>query len=86
MYHVEIKGSALKALATLPAKHRRQIESVIDGLALNPRPIGVKKMAGEKTLHRVHSGTYRIVYDIFDDIVSVCVVRIGHRKDVYRNL
>ena len=86
LYRIEIKPSALKALAKIPAKHRAQIEAVIDGLALQPRPPGVKKLVGEMTLHRVYSGTYRVLYDIFDDTISICVVRIGHRKDVYRNL
>ena len=86
VYHIEIKSSALKALGKIPVKQRYQIQEAIDALAFNPRPPGVKKMAGEKTLHRVHSGVYRVVYDIYDDTISVCVVRIGHRKDVYRNL
>jgi mRNA interferase RelE/StbE len=85
-YHIEIKASALKALSKIPAKHRAQIEGVIEGLALHPRPPGVKKMVGEETLYRVYSGNYRVVYDIFDDRICVCIVRIGHRKDVYRNL
>jgi mRNA interferase RelE/StbE len=85
-YRVEIKSTALKALSKIPAKHRAQIEAAIDGLALQPRPPGVKKLAGEQTLHRIYSGVYRIIYDIFDDRICVCVVRIGHRKDVYRNL
>jgi mRNA interferase RelE/StbE len=85
-YRIEIKPSALKALSKIPAKHRSQIEAAIDGLALQPRPPGVKKLVGETTLHRIYSGTYRVLYDIFDDTISVCVVRIGHRKDVYRNL
>jgi mRNA interferase RelE/StbE len=85
-YRIEIKPSALKALAKIPAKHPAQIEAVIDALAFQPRPPGVKKLVGEMTLHRVYSGTYRVLYDIFDDTISICVVRIGHRKDVYRNL
>jgi len=85
-FKVEIKPSALKSLSKLPAKHRMQIREAIDGLAVNPRPPGLKKMVGEITLHRIYSGVYRIVYDIFDATVSVHVVRIGHRKDVYRNL
>jgi mRNA interferase RelE/StbE len=50
LYRVEIKPSALKALSKIPAKHRAQIEAVIEGLAMQPRPPGVKKMVGEETL------------------------------------
>ena len=85
-YRIEIKSSALKALAKLPSKHRNQVQQAIDGLATNPRPPGVKKRVGEPTLHRIYCGVYRVVYYIFDDTISVCVIRIGHRKDVYRNL
>jgi len=85
-YRIEIKRSALKVLAKLPAKHRLQVQQAIDGLAGNPRPPGVKKLEGERTLHRIYCGVYRVIYDIFDDTISICVVRVGHRKDVYRNL
>ena len=86
MFRIEIKASALKALSKLPTKHRNQVQQAIESLATNPRPPGVKKMVGEKTLHRIYCGVYRVVYDIFDDTISICVVRVGHRKDVYRNL
>jgi mRNA interferase RelE/StbE len=85
-YTIEIKPSALHSLSKLPPKHRAQVQSVIDALAADPRPHGVKKLEGEKTLHRIHSGVYRVLYDIHDATISIVVIRIGHRKDVYRNL
>ncbi len=63
-YDIEIKKSALKAMQKLPTKHRAQVQASIDVLAANPRPLGVKKMVGEKTLYRIYSGVYRVVYDI----------------------
>ncbi len=56
----------------------------MDGLAVNPRPKGVKKLSGLDDLYRIRVGDYRIVYQIHDDRLIVLVVRIGHRKDVYR--
>ncbi|PYM57636.1 MAG: hypothetical protein DMD79_20035 [Candidatus Rokuibacteriota bacterium] len=54
----------------------------IDGLARDPRPSGVEKLAGSERLYRVRSGDYRIVYEIQDERVLVLVVRIGHRREV----
>ncbi len=56
----------------------------MDALAANPRPKGVKKLTGLDNLYRIRAGDYRIVYQIRDDRLIVLVVRIGHRKDVYR--
>ena len=56
----------------------------MDALAANPRPKGVKKLSGPDDLYRIRVGDYRIVYQIHDDRLIVLVVRIGHRKDVYR--
>jgi len=56
----------------------------MDALAINPRPKGVKKLTGLDSLYRIRTGDYRIVYQVRDDRLIVLVVRIGHRKDVYR--
>ena len=56
----------------------------MDALAANPRPRGVKKLTGLDDLYRIRVADYRIVYQIQDDRLIVLVVRIGHRKDVYR--
>ena len=56
----------------------------MDGLAKEPRPKGVKKLSGADDLYRIRVGDYRVVYQIRDDRLIVLVVRIGHRKDVYR--
>ena len=52
----------------------------------NPHPLGVKKLKGYKDLWRIKSNVYRIIYRIKDDIVTVIVVRIAHRKKVYQNI
>ena len=85
-YHVEIKPTAQKTLAKIPQSQRERISKRIDRLADNPRPSGLKKLAGESILYRIRVGEYRIVYEIHDDVLVVLVVRIGTRADVYRNL
>ena len=60
------------------------ISQTIDGLADNPYPPGCKKLSGADHTHRVRSGGDRIVYTVDNDILIIAVVKIGHRKDIYR--
>jgi mRNA interferase RelE/StbE len=77
-------ASALKALGRLPRTDQERIRDRIDGLADVPRPPGVAKMSGPEVLYRIRVGDYRVVYGIRDQALQVLVIRIGHRKDVYR--
>ena len=54
------------------------------GLAANPRPPGVEKLAGPDDFYRIRVGDYRIIYQIQDDVLMILVVKIGHRREVYR--
>jgi mRNA interferase RelE/StbE len=83
-YTVEIKRSAAKELAALPADARRRVSAKIESLANDPRPPGCEKLAGEQNAYRVRTGDYRIVYEIRDTELIVTVIRIGHRREVYR--
>jgi len=83
-YQVEIAGRAAKALARMPRKEQQRVRLAIDLLAETPRPPGCVALAGEARAYRVRVGDYRIVYEVFDDRLVVQVVRIGHRRDVYR--
>ena len=85
-YRVELKPSAAKALARLPRRDQRRVARKIDALAENPRPNAARKLSGADALYRVRAGDYRILYQVQDDVLLVLVVRIGHRRDVYRNL
>lgn len=85
-YKIVIEGKALAELAKLPKKIQRQIGNKIDRLATNPRPAGSAILQREKSLCRIRSGDYRIIYQIREKQVLVLVVRIGHRKDIYRKL
>ena len=82
-YKVEIKRSAAKELEQLPPKDRARVATRIQALATDPRSPGVEKLSGQER-YRVRQGNYRILYEIHDALVVVIVVRIGHRRDVYR--
>jgi len=85
-YRVEIKKSAQKEIAELPKRSRRRVMSAIGALADEPRPQGVRKLAGAENAYRIRVGDYRIVYEIARLPLTVFVVRVGHRKDIYRRL
>ncbi|WP_331001031.1 type II toxin-antitoxin system RelE/ParE family toxin [Nostoc commune] len=57
----------------------------IDELAIEPRPNGVKKLQGGENTYRIRVGDYRVIYDIFDDVLLVNVIDVGHRSKVYKN-
>jgi mRNA interferase RelE/StbE len=83
-YDIFIKPSALRELESVGSrKLRRNLAEHIQALADNPRPPGCKKLAGGDQ-YRIRRGAYRVVYSIEDERRIVLVVKIGHRKDVYR--
>jgi mRNA interferase RelE/StbE len=63
---------------------QQRIAGKINDLVQEPRPMGVEKLEGEDDLYRVRVGDYRVVFTISDERLIVLVVRIAHRKDVYR--
>ena len=83
-YKVSIKRSAVKEIEAIPQKKERQrIIRRIGQLASDPRPPGSKKLSGHDK-YRIRQGAYRIVYSIEDKELIVVVVKVGHRKNVYR--
>lgn len=83
-YKVFIKPSALKELEAIPQKKiRQQVVNRIQALSQDPRPPGTKKLSGHDR-YRVRHGVYRIVYAVEDDARAVTIVKVGHRKDIYR--
>ena len=84
-YSVRIKTSAARELAAVePRGLRTRIVSRIENLARAPRPPGSQKLAGESERYRIRQGAYRIVYAVDDERRIVEVVKIGHRREVYR--
>ena len=83
-YSIFIKPSAVKELEAIPVKKdRRRIVERIRKLAEDPRPVGCKKLSGQDR-YRIRQGRYRILYSIEDQDLVVSVVKVTHRKDVYR--
>jgi len=82
-YSVSIKQSALKSLKNIAHEDRLRIIAAIDQLKVNPAAGGVLK--GEYSgLRRIRIGSYRVVYEIHDGKLTVLVIRIGHRREIYR--
>jgi len=82
-YRVFFKESVWKDFEPIPKKDLKKILQSIDRLSEDPRPRGCEKLTGQERF-RLRQGRYRIVYSIQDDQLTVWVVKVGHRKDVYR--
>ncbi len=82
-YKITITKSAAKELAKLPLEAIDRIQVAVNALASDPRPTNCKKLKGFKDLYRIRSGDYRVIYQIEDQILTIEVVRIGNRKDIY---
>ena len=82
-YSLKIKGSAKKSLSRIPRADRTRLIEAIDRLRKEPLAGGVLK--GEFSgLRRLRVGVYRIVYEVIHEQLTILVVRIGHRRDIYR--
>lgn len=86
MYQIKVAEDAAKFIRKQDKHIQRQIINNIRALAQTPRPQGFKKLQGYKDLYRISSGNYRIVYTIREKTLLVFIVRIAHRKDIYRHL
>jgi mRNA interferase RelE/StbE len=85
-YSIEFRPAVLKSLKRFPKKGLVRIKKKIEQLGSNlPNPKETK-MKGNNPFHRVRTGDYRIIYEIHDDRVVILIVKIGHRKDVYKRL
>ena len=82
-YSLVFKASVQKDFEAVPKKDLRKILSCIKSLAGEPRPHGCEKLTGQNR-YRVRQGRYRIVYAVQDEERIVTVVKVGHRKDIYR--
>jgi mRNA interferase RelE/StbE len=82
-YSLVFRKSVAKDLRGIPKKDVGRILHCFQELARNPRGPGCEKLSG-KERYRIRQGVYRIVYEIRDDVLVVTVVKIGHRRDIYR--
>jgi mRNA interferase RelE/StbE len=85
VYKVELRRNALKALDKIQPQERSRISSALLKLEQEPRPRGVEKIRNTE-LWRIREGDYRIVYNIEDNRNLVTIVKIGHRREIYRRI
>jgi len=83
-YRIEGRPRAEKELADLPHDAQRRVVRAIDPLAGDPHPAGCVALKGGEGLLRIRVRVYRVIYLVEDDRLVVVVVRIGHRREVYR--
>lgn len=86
-YEVRLARRAVRSLEDLQRRDQQRIRAAIDLLAENPRPPSCVALQGEVGVYRVRVGEYRIVYEVLDQVLVVQVVqvvRVGHRREVYR--
>lgn len=83
IYTININKKASKFLESLSEPHRSSIVNAILSLAYNPRPFGYIKLTGEDA-YRIRIGDYRVIYEIFEGTITIDVIRINHRKEVYK--
>lgn len=83
-YELAFRKSVAKDLRAFPKQDVKRIMQRIRSLADDPRPPGCEKLSGQER-YRLRQGAYRIVYEIEDDRLTVLIVKVGHRRDVYRS-
>jgi mRNA interferase RelE/StbE len=81
-YRVETRGE--ERTAATPKEIILRVLSVVEGLRTNPFPVGVRKLVGAEDQYRMREGSYRVIYTVHADRLVVEVLRVGHRKGVYR--
>lgn len=83
-YTVDFTTGAAKEIRKLDTGARKRILASIAELGTDPRPKGCKKLTGEQSAWRIRIGDYRVLYEIQDNVLTVTVVRVAHRREVYK--
>lgn len=83
-YKISLSLSAEKKLKKLPKKDVSKIVVAIQSLALDPYPEGCRKLSGEENTYRIRQGLYRIIYEVHKNKLVILVLKLGHRKDIYK--
>lgn len=83
-YEIFYERTVLKTLKRLDRSVAQRILTAVEGLAVEPRPVGSIKLSGGDGERRIRVGDYRIIYRVHDDRLVVVVVRAAHRREVYR--
>jgi mRNA interferase RelE/StbE len=82
-YNIFFKKSVWKDFESIPKKDLKKIMKIIKSLGKDPRPSECRKLSAQER-YRLRQGRYRIIYSIQDDELTIWIVKVGHRKDVYR--
>jgi mRNA interferase RelE/StbE len=82
-YKISVKKSAVRELGDIPKKELQKIVNRINTLSSDPRPEGSQKLS-HREQYRIRQGDYRIIYSIQDDDLTVHIIKVGHRKEIYR--
>ncbi len=83
-YEIEITRTAEKQLKKLPREDQERVVAAVLRLADEPRPRGSRKLAGYDDIFRIRVGTYRVLYSVSSGRLVIIILKIGHRRDVYR--
>ncbi|GBD88800.1 plasmid stabilization system protein [bacterium BMS3Abin03] len=82
-YKIKIRRSAAKEINKLPVKEIKRVLKIADSLAEDPRPAGCSKLSNDDK-YRIRFSVYRLLYEIYDDLLLIIIVKVAHRKDAYR--
>ena len=82
-YEISVKKSAVRELEDIPKKELQKIINKIKTLSSDPRSQGSQKLS-HREQYRIRQGDYRIIYSIQDDDLTVHIIKVGHRKEIYR--
>ena len=86
-FEISVKTSAQKEARKVPPKTLLKLKQALDKLAENPRPHGAKRLQGTKEeIYRIRVGDYRVLYEIKENQLVIIVIRIAHRKNVYKKI
>jgi len=86
LYNIQWKKSAKKELRKLPRQNLKNILAQIESLEKNPFPINHKKIIGQNNTYRIRSGQYRIIYSVYENILTIEIIKVGSRQSIYQNL
>ena len=83
-YKIQVSSTAEKSLNSIPKKDLLKIIEAIKKLAIDPFPFGSRKLSGEDKIYRIRQGNYRIIYEVEGKLLLILILKIGHRKDIYK--
>ncbi len=83
-YEIIVTSKARRGLRRLPAAIQSRVAEVVERLAENPRPPGCRALQGRRGIWRIRFGSYQVLYQVFEQQVRILILKVGHRKNVYR--